>query len=151
MADLLSRVLPIPPALVYLLHQLKVNGIGYNIYGHIPGTQMVFVDLDRDYAQNLCCDSLPSHWSVITPHFLANRALVSGHADPIQTQEMKPESIVLAYGDDEAQFGDSFNALCAQVRYLQQHCPSRLVYHNGHPPEPMEIHGLIGMLKSRDY
>jgi hypothetical protein len=148
MSDGLSSILPVPPALVYLLHQLKVNGIGYLLYGQIPDTDMVFVDLARDYACNLNANNMPEHWSVVSPHYLTNRALKDGQEDPIQKRDSKPEAIVLAYGEKEARQTNHFRALCEQVSFLRQHGPSRLVYHNAQPPQPVEIHQLIAMLKA---
>ncbi|WP_147714151.1 hypothetical protein [Reinekea thalattae] len=141
--------LPVPPALVYLLHQLKVNNIRYHLFGEIPGTEMAYVDLDRDYAANLKQQVLPDNWSMITPHFLANRALVQGQQDPIQQGE-EPESIVIAYGDHHDKEIEHLQGICEQIRYLREQVASRLVYHKAHPPEPMEIHQLIKQLKGSD-
>lgn len=143
----LFKALPVPPALVYLLHQLKEHGIVYRMYGEIPGTDMVFVDIERDAAENLSTDEMPDDWSVITPHFIAQRALEQGEADPISDADTVPEAVVIAYGGKEAEQLENFQALCEQVRYLRSQSPSRLVYHNTQPPEPMEIHHLIEKLK----
>ena len=148
MNDLPLSALPIPPALVYLLHQLRANDIVYLLYGEIPGTDMVFVDLDRNVAGKHKADALSEDWSIITPHFLAQRALERGDVDPISDRDVIPEAVVIAYGGREAEQFDHFQALCEQVRYLRHQSPSRLVYHNLQPPEPMEIHKLIEQIKA---
>lgn len=103
MSDGFSVGLPTPPALVYLLHQLSVNGIGYLFYGQIPDTDLVFVDLERSYASNLNAADIPDHWSVIAPHYLSHRALIRGEEDPIHESDADPETVVLAYGEREAE------------------------------------------------
>ncbi|TCS43810.1 hypothetical protein [Reinekea marinisedimentorum] len=148
MSDCFGGAFPVHPALVYLLHQLKVNGIGYQLYGPIPNTDMVFVDLERRFASNLNADDIPEHWSIISPHYLSHRALINGDDDPIHESDADPEAVVLAYGGPEAECADNFRALCEQVSYLRQYCPSRLVYSNSRPPEPMEIQELILKLKA---
>ncbi|MDX1474181.1 MAG: hypothetical protein R3309_08420 [Reinekea sp.] len=147
MKEPLLTALPVPPALVYLLHQLRANDIKYLLYGEIPGTDMVFVDIDRQVAGQLQTDRMPDDWSVISSHFLSQRALERGESDPIIAEDFVPEAVVIAYGGREAEQLDNFQALCEQVRYLRQQSPSRLVYHNRQPPEPMEIHHLIEILK----
>ncbi|WP_320823049.1 hypothetical protein [Reinekea sp.] len=139
--------MPVPPALVYLLHQLRLHQIKYRLYGEVADTGMVFVDLDHEVADQLDTDRMPASWSLICPHFLSQRALVDGQADPISDRNRIPEAIVIAFGGREAERLEHFQALCEQVRYLRQLSPSRLVYHNDHPPEPVEIHEIISHLK----
>ena len=147
MKNPLEALLPVPPALVYLLHQLRENGIHYRLYGEVPDAEMVFVDLDRDVAENLSADDMPAHWSMISPHFLAHRGLESDGRDPIADDSVGPEAVVISYGGKEAEDMQNFQALCEQVRYLRQQTPSRLVYRSKEPPEPMEIHALIQRIK----
>jgi hypothetical protein len=147
MTDRIFSALPVPPALVYLLHQLREHQIAYRLYGEIPDTEMVFVDLEREIAANISNRDLPNDWSVVTPHFLSQRALEKGLNDPIADEDVVPEAVVIAYGGREAEKFDHFQALCEQVRYLRSQSPSRLVYHSKQPPEPMEIHQLIEKLK----
>jgi len=147
MNEQLFSALPVPPALVYLLHQLKEHDLQYRLYGEIPDTEMVFVDIDRDIADHLDSEQMPDNWSMICPHFLSQRALEKGHVDPISDDDFVPEAVVIAFGGREAEEFDHFQALCEQVRYLRQQSPSRLVYHSKKPPEPMEIQELIKMLK----
>jgi len=144
----LLDLLPVPPALVYLLHQLKQHDIEYAMFGEVEQANMVFVDIDRNIAQQLRNDHMPSEWSLITPHFLSQRALAQGKTDPIADGDHMAEAVVIAFGEREAEGFENFKALCEQVRYLKQHCPSRLVYHSNKPPEPLEIHALIDLLKS---
>lgn len=149
MSEEVSGIVPTPPALVYLLHQLRENSIGYLLYGQIPGTDLVFVDLDRKFASNLRdAAEMPDHWSVIAPHYISHRALIRGEQDPIHGTNADPEAVVLAYGEQEAEQAEDFQALCEQVSYLRQCCPSRLVYHNAQPPQPSEVHQLIMKLKA---
>lgn len=138
--------LPVPPALVYLLHQLKHHGIGYQMYGAIPGTEMSYVDLDRSVAAKIPIENIPRDWSIVCPHYIAHRALQAGKPDPIADPDVVPEAIVIAYGGKEAESFEHFQALCEQVRYLRQQTPSRLVYHNDKPPDPMEIHEIIRLI-----
>jgi len=151
MTNRIFSALPVPPALVYLLHQLRENGIAYRLYGEIPGTDMVFVDIDRDIAGQLKPDVMPDDWSIISPHFLSQRALEQGESDPIAVGDVVPEAVVIAYGGREAEKFDHFQALCEQVRFLRHQSPSRLVYHSLQPPEPIEIHHLIQLLKSQTH
>jgi hypothetical protein len=139
--------LPVPSALVYLLHQLKENDIGYLMYGEIPDAKMVFVDIEYQVATDLDLDDFTENWSLVCPHFISQRALVDGKTDPISNEDYIPEAVVIAYGGQEAESFEQFQALCEQVRYLRQKSPSRLVYHSDQPPDPMEIHQLIQKLK----
>jgi len=139
--------MPVPPSLVYLLHQLRVHHIGYRLYGEVGDTGMVFVDLDQAVTDQIDIGLMPASWSLICPHFLSQRAMVKGQSDPISDSDHIPEAIVIAFGGREAEKLEHFQALCEQVRYLRQSSPSRLVYHNDHPPEPLEIHELITHLK----
>jgi hypothetical protein len=150
MKNPLEALLPVPPALVYLLHQLRENGIGYRLYGEVPDTEMVFVDLDRDIAANLMDEDMPDRWSMISPHFLAHRGLETEGKDLIADKTVVPEAIVISFGGREAENFQNFQALCEQVRYLRQQTPSRLVYHSKEPPEPMEIHNLIELIKPKE-
>jgi hypothetical protein len=147
MNDRLFSALPVPPALVYLLHQLREHNIAYRMYGEVPDSDMVYVDIERDVAQNVDQNTMPDDWSMITPHFLSQRALKEGKLDPISDGDFVPEAVVIAYGGREAEKFDHFQALCEQVRFLRSQSPSRLVYNSNEPPEPMEIHELIEMLK----
>lgn len=147
MTNQLFSGLPVPPALVYLLHQLKAHGIQYQLYGEVPNCDMVFVDIDRTVARGLDSSMMPKDWSMISPHFLSQRALEKGEDDPIVDADYVPEAIVIAYGGKEAEELEHFQALCEQVRFLRHQTPSRLIYHNSQPPEPMEIQELISMLK----
>jgi hypothetical protein len=108
---------------------------------------MVFVDIERSVAANVSSSDLPDDWSVVTPHFLSQRALEKGENDPITDGDFVPEAVVIAYGGREAEQFEHFQALCEQVRYLRSQSPSRLVYHSSQPPEPLEIHELIKKLK----
>ncbi len=146
----MESLLPVPPALVYLLHQLRENGIGYRLYGEVPDTEMVFVDLDRDIASNMKPEDMPERWSMINPHFLSTRALQEDGKDHISDESIVPEAVVISFGGQEAEDFQNFQALCEQVRYLRQQSPSRLVYHSKEPPEPMEIHALISLIKADD-
>ncbi len=148
MKDLFTLGLPVPPALVYLLHQFKEHGIHYELYGEIVDAEMVFVDIDRSVARHLEAIDMPGDWSLISPHYLSHRALASGHGDAIGSTDNPPEAVVIAFGGEEAKNREFFDALCEQVKYLRQQCPSRLVYHNTNPPSPMEIHELIALLKA---
>jgi hypothetical protein len=139
--------MPVPPSLVYLLHQLRLHHIEYRLYGVVADTGMVFVDLDHEVAEQIDTERLPPSWSLICPHFLSQRALLEGQVDPISDPDRIPEAIVIAFGGREAEQLAHFQALCDQVRYLRQLSPSRLVYHNDHPPEPVEIHEMISHLK----
>lgn len=145
-----ESALPVPPALVYLLHQLREHGIGYRMYGEVPDAEMVFVDLDREVAANITDDEMPNRWSMISPHFLAHRGLESDGKDPISDKSVVPEAVVISFGGREAEKFENFQALCEQVRYLRQQSPSRLVYHSKEPPEPMEIHDLIALIKAKE-
>ncbi len=140
--------LPIPPALVYLLHQLREHGIDYSLYGEVPNSDMVFVDIDRAVAKSLTQTGMPVDWEIINPHFLSQRALEVGEPDPISNDEVEPEAVVIAFGGHEAKTSENFQALCEQVQFLRTHPPSRLVYRSSTPPEPMEIQALIQMLKA---
>lgn len=148
MNELTFGGLPCPPALVYLLHQLREHGIGYRLYGEVPDTDMVFVDIDRRVAKNLKNSQMPDNWSMISPHYLSQRALEQGRRDPISDSNIIPEAIVIAFGGKEAESFEYFQALCEQVRFLRQMSPSRLIYHSRQPPEPMEIHDLIKLLQA---
>jgi hypothetical protein len=150
MKNPLENLLPVPPALVYLLHQLRENGIGYRLFGEVPDAEMVFVDLDRNIATNLKPEAMPERWSMISPHFLAHRALESDGKDFITDKSIVPEAVVISFGGREAEDIQNFQALCEQVRYLRQQSPSRLVYHSKEPPEPMEIHALIELIKFQE-
>jgi hypothetical protein len=147
MRDLLKTSLPVPPALVYFLHQLREHGIAYRLYGEVPGTDMVFVDIDRDAIEGLQTDDVPSDWSLVSPHFIAQRALEKGEDDPI-TGENMPEAVVIAYGGKEAEQFEHFQSLCEQIRYLRHQSPSRLIYHSKQPPEPLQIQAIIELLKT---
>lgn len=142
--------LPVPPALVYLLHQLREHKIGYQLYGEIPDTDMSFVDIERKMARGLNGAPLPEHWSIVSPHFMAHRALEQGQVDPITDPNQSPEAVVFAFGGREAQDRANFRALVDQVRFLRQQTPSRLIYHSRQPPEPMEIQALIARLKASE-
>jgi hypothetical protein len=139
--------MPVPPGLVYLLHQLRLHQIEYWLYGEVADSGMVFVDLNHELAEQIDMNRMPASWSLICPHFLSQRALVEGQGDPISDLDRIPESIVIAFGGREAERLEHFQALCEQVRYLRQLSPSRLVYHNDYPPDPVEIHEIITHLK----
>lgn len=140
--------LPVPPALVYLLHQLDANGIGYLMYGEVADAQMVFVDIEYEVASNLSAEDFGGQWSLVSPHFIAERALQLGEEDPISHDNQGPEAAVIAYGGQEAATSEQFQALCDQVRYLRHKSPSRLVYHSNQPPDPMDIQLLISKIKA---
>lgn len=148
MSDPTFGHLPVPPALVYLLHQLREHGIPYHLYGEIPEADMVFVDIDRRVADHLDDGQMPGQWSLCSPHFLSQRALEQGRSDPIRDKQIMPEAVVIAFGGKEAENLHHFKALCDQIRFLRQLSPSRLVYHSRQPPEPMEIHELMQVLKA---
>ena len=148
MSDPIFGHLPVPPALVYLLHQLREHGIKYHLYGEIPDADMVFVDLDRRIAEGLRGQDMPDNWSMCSPHFLSQRALEQGRSDPINDEDIVPEAVVIAFGGREAENLEYFKALCDQIRFLRQQSPSRLVYHSRQPPEPMEIHELMQVLEA---
>lgn len=139
--------LPVPPALVYLLHQLRANDIGYLMYGEVSDAKMVFVDIDYDIASHLNVDDFSDSWSLVSPHFISARALQEGETDPINNTDQMPEAAVIAYGGQEAATPEQFQALCEQVRYLRSKSPSRLVYHSDQPPDPMDIQQLIQKIK----
>lgn len=140
--------LPVPPALVYLLHQLRENDIGYLMFGEVTDARMVFVDIDYEVASHLSSDDFSENWSLVSPHFISERALREGETDPIVDTDQLPEATVIAYGQQEAASPEKFQALCEQVRYLRSKSPSRLVYHSDKPPDPMEILHLIQKIKS---
>lgn len=148
MSESIYGQLPVPPALVYLLHQLREHGIGYHLYGAVPDADMVFVDIDRRVAENLGGRDMPGRWSLCSPHYLSQRALEQGRQDPIPDAGILPEAVVIAFGGQEAESLDHFKAMCEQIRFLRQLSPSRLVYHSQKPPEPMEIHELMQVLKA---
>ncbi|MBU2864456.1 hypothetical protein QWZ13_01770 [Reinekea marina] len=139
--------LPVPPALVYLLHQLDAHGIGYLMYGEVSDAQMVFVDIEYQVASSLHAEDFGGQWSLVSPHFIAERALQEGAQDPISNETQMPEAAVIAYGGQEAATPEQFQALCEQVRYLRHKSPSRLVYHSNQPPNPMDIQQLIAKIK----
>lgn len=140
--------LPVPPALVYLLHQLRANDIGYLMYGEVSDAKMVFVDIEYPVASHLNADDFSESWSLVSPHFISARALQEGEADPINNADHMPEAAVIAYGGQEAATPEQFAALCEQVRYLRSKSPSRLVYHSDQPPDPMDIQQLIQKIKA---
>lgn len=146
MAQLSTLPLPTPPALIYLLHQLREHHIGYRLFGIIPNSDMAFVDLDIECHKLRSIKSLPEKWQFITPHFMAHRAIADGFEDPIQSDKYLPEEIVIAFGGPEAEEWENFKALCQQVNYLRQRAPSRLIYENTQPPDALEIHQLIAQL-----
>jgi hypothetical protein len=140
--------LPVPPALVYLLHQLRANDIGYLMYGEVSDAKMVFVDIDYHVASHLNAEDFSENWSLVSPHFISARALQEGEVDPINNEDQMPEAAVIAYGGQEAATPEQFTALCEQVRYLRSKSPSRLVYHSDLPPDPMDIQQIIQTIKT---
>lgn len=138
--------LPVPPSLVYVLHQLDEFDIPYFLYGEVPNTDIVFVDIDRNAALNLVSRSLPPGWQMIAPHYISHRAVERGEDDPISAKHL-PEAVVFAYAKDEAENLQQYQALVEQVKFLSEQPPSRLLYLKHQIPQPEEIIELFSRLK----
>lgn len=121
--------LPRPKSLNPLLEGLVARDLDVYLYGYLPGSQMVFVDIDWKAAEQLA-SSIPNGWTLIYPFFMSSDAIAKGEADPL-LQGVAVADILANYkpqGMTEQQLQANSQALVEQAEYLMQYPPSRLVW-----------------------
>ena len=123
------------------------------LFGFIPGSEMLFVDIEWLAAETLLLHAVPDGWTLIYPFFLSSDALSRDHPDPL-LQGISVEEVLQTYrpkGFDDQMVADQVQALAEQAEYLMQYPPSRLVWVGGGTIPGEAIQGLRDVIQSFKY
>ncbi len=140
--------LPRPGPINLLLDSLTANQIDIYLFGYLPGSDLLFVDIDWKASEKLSGQQVPQGWTLIYPFFLSSDAICRGEPDPLM-QGISITDIVQTYqpkGLHPVEIEQNMESLVSQAEYLMQFPPSRLVWLEPSEPTQEQIDQLISTL-----